>query len=75
MLVSLSNMTQNQTGTIKSINGGHKLKDKLNALGLHESIPITKISNSMLGGPVTIRVGTMEIAIGRRMAEKIIVEV
>jgi len=75
MLLSLQEMTQNQSGIIKAINGGHKLQEKLNALGIREKIKIKKLSNALLGGPVTIRIDSMEIAIGKRMSEKIIVEI
>jgi len=75
MLLTLQEMTQNQSGIIKAINGGYRLQEKLNALGIRETIKIKKLSNALLGGPVTIRIDSMEIAIGKRMAEKIIVEV
>lgn len=47
---------------------------RLNALGIRPGQRITKVSSTLMQGPVTIRVGNAQVAIGFGMASKIIVE-
>lgn len=72
---TLHQLKQGERGRIISFIGGRGVVNKLNALGLREGKEITVISNSFLGGPVTVRVDNTKIAIGHGMAAKIIVEV
>jgi len=49
--------------------------NRLNSLGIIPGRKITKTSSAFAGGPVTVQVDRTLIAIGRGMAEKIIIQV
>ncbi len=73
--IPLDQLQQGKRGLIVDILGGYKLKKKLDALGIRRGKEVTKISNMVMNGPVTIQInGTNNIAIGRGMAKKIIVK-
>lgn len=58
---------------VKKINGGNNLTRKLSSLGIYEGREIEKVI-SYHHGPVVIKVLNSQVAIGRGMAEKIIVQ-
>jgi len=64
-----------QTGTVIGILGGRGLIQRLEALGIRPGKKVTKISSTLLRGPVTLRVDNAQVAIGFGMANRIIVEV
>jgi len=72
---SLNEMPAGQKGFVKAINGGYGLIRKLDLLGIRTGLEITKISGQWMRGPVVIRFGNTEIAIGYGMAQNIMVEV
>jgi ferrous iron transport protein A len=74
-MIALTDMPSGQKGTIAVIDGGHGMIQKLDTLGLHPGIEITKISRQWIKGPVIIRSGHTEIAIGFGMAKKIMMDV
>ena len=72
----LDKLQKGKKGLIVDILGGYKLVKKLDALGIRKKKEVTKISNMVMNGPVTIKLNnTNNIAIGRGMAKKIIVKV
>jgi ferrous iron transport protein A len=73
-MMSLTDMPAGKKGTIVTIYGGHGLIQKLNTLGLRIGKEIVKVSGQWMKGPVIIRSGNTEIAIGFGMAHKIMVE-
>ncbi len=74
-MISLNKMPAGKKGIITDIQGGHGIVQKMNVLGIRPGKEITKISNQLMKGPVIIRSGNIEIAIGYGMARKIMVEV
>lgn len=70
--MNLFQLTSNRPARVVDIVGGHGLRRKLQGLGLRIGSRLVK-SRSM-AGPVVVRVGRTELAIGRGMASKIIVE-
>ena len=48
---------------------------RLEALGIRPGMKVTKISSMLFRGPVTLRMGNAQVAIGFGMANRIIVEV
>ena len=56
------------------IQGGFNFNARLNALGLMPGKRITKISSMMGQGPVTIEIDRVQLAIGYRMANRIIID-
>ena len=72
-LVTLRQMHPGQRGKIIEVQGGHGLTSRLNALGIRPGKIITKVSSMFMRGPVTIQLGSTQVAIGFGMANKIIV--
>ncbi len=60
---------------VVAFNGGPNMKTKLENLGVRIGNEITVNNNSFMGGPITVMSGSTKVAIGRKMAERIIVEV
>ncbi len=73
--ISLARMKQGETGIIIEIEGGHKLRGRLDVMGIREGNIVKKVSGQLMRGPVTIMVGSTHTAIGFGMAQKILVEV
>ncbi len=67
-------MQPGQSGIVFQIQGGHSLINRLNALGIRPGQKIIKTGSTLMRGPVTIKVGNAQVAIGFGMANKIIVE-
>ncbi|MDA3813412.1 MAG: FeoA family protein [Candidatus Cloacimonetes bacterium] len=63
-----------ESAIIKDIVGGRQFINKAESLGIREGVQITKVSSQMMQGPITIKVGQTQIAIGRGMANRIIIE-
>ncbi len=74
--ITLDDLKQGEEGIIVDFLGGYKLRKRLDALGIRRGKKVTKISNMVMNGPVTIKLNNSNnIAIGRGMAKKIIVKV
>jgi len=54
--------------------GGRGMISKLEAMGITPGAVITKISTQLMRGPIIIKSGNTQLAIGFGMAKKIIVE-
>jgi ferrous iron transport protein A len=70
---TLAQMKNGQSGTVVEIQGGRRMLDRLNALGIVPGKKITKTSAMLMRGPVTVEVDRAEVAIGFGMATRIIV--
>ena len=66
----LSQLGIGERATIMEIHGGHGLRQKLFLRGLFEGKPVRVVSNY---GPITVEVDRNIVALGRGMAQKIIV--
>ena len=71
--LTLAKLKNGQSGTVVEIKGGHRLVDRLNALGIIPGKKITKTSAMLMRGPLTIEVDRAEVAIGFGMASKVVV--
>ncbi len=72
--VALSHMRAGQSGTVVGIDGGRGLVRRLSAMGVRPGLRITKVSSMFMRGPVTVRVGRTQLALGFGMARRILVE-
>jgi ferrous iron transport protein A len=72
-LVTLVQLKSGQSGTVVDIQGGRRMTDRLNALGIIPGKKITKTSAMLMRGPVTIEVDRVGVAIGFGMASKVTV--
>lgn len=59
---------------VLEIEGGWNVRQKLNQIGIHVGDTIQVRRCGIAGGPVIIRTHGTEIAMGRRMADKIIIQ-
>ncbi len=71
----LTKLAAGQSAIIKEIIGGRGIVNRLDSLGIVPGKKITKISSMMMRGPVVMRVGSTEIALGYGMAAKILVDI
>jgi len=72
--IPLKQMNAGQGGTVVQIQGGRSMINRLSALGIRPGQRVTMVSSMLMRGPVTIQVGTAQVAIGFGMANRIIVE-
>jgi ferrous iron transport protein A len=75
MTLPLGQMKMNQKGIIVQIAEGRGFNSRLAAMGIRIGNEVTKVSSMLMAGPIVVRVGNTEIALGFGMAQKIIVEV
>jgi len=73
-LKSVCSLKNGEGAKIKEILGGNNFQNKAESLGIRVGVKLTKVSSQMMHGPTTIKVGQTQIAIGHRMAKKIILE-
>ena len=71
---TIHDIKNGESTKIKDIIGGRQFINKAESLGIRKGVQITKVSSQMMHGPVTVKVGQTQIALGHRMANKIIVE-
>ena len=75
-IISLSFLKEGESGVVYDFKGGEKFRKKLESLGIRKNKRIKKISDMVLKGPITIQIeNSSRVAIGRGMAEKIIVRI
>ena len=74
MAIDLTRMRQGERGKIVDIQGGWGLLRKMETLGIKQGTEIVKVSSQLMRGPITIRVGNTQVAIGFGMARRIMVE-
>jgi ferrous iron transport protein A len=74
-IIDMAKLKAGMTGTVDSIHGGHGITNRLDAMGIRPGIKVKKLSGQFMRGPVIIKVGNAQIAIGYGMAEKILMRV
>ena len=72
---NLAELKAGMTGTVTTIDGGHGITRRLDAMGVRSGAKVTKLSGQFMRGPVIIKVGKTQIAIGYGMAKKVLVQV
>ncbi|HEC79477.1 MAG TPA: ferrous iron transport protein A [candidate division WOR-3 bacterium] len=74
-LIDLTQMKSGDTATVKSIKGGFGMVRKLETLGIRPGVRIKKVSAQFMKGPVIVRTGNTQVAIGFGMAHRVLVEI
>ncbi|MBW2989320.1 ferrous iron transport protein A [Candidatus Woesearchaeota archaeon] len=74
MEMRLSRVKSGRSGKVKMIEGGCGMQRKLSSIGIREGKSIKVVSSYPFRGPMVIKAGSTEVAIGRGMANKIIVD-
>ena len=67
----LNNLRKGQTGTIAELPDGKRVNQKLKEMGLRQGMDISVTQVMPMNGPVIIRAGQTQIAIGHSMASRI----
>jgi ferrous iron transport protein A len=71
----LKDLKSGESGKITRIDGGHGMVSRLAALDIRPGSIVKKLSAGVMGGPVTVEVNRIQIAIGFGMAKRILVAV
>ena len=71
----LTDMQAGQTGRVTRIHGGRGFRRRLEALGMRPGMVVTKVSGQIMRGPIIVRIGNSQVAIGFGMAHRVFVEV
>lgn len=74
-MTTLATMRPGQSGVVVDVRGGHNVVERLASLGIRPGKRVVKVSSMLLGGPVTVEVDRSQIALGRQMASRILVDV
>ncbi|NSW76384.1 MAG: ferrous iron transport protein A [Candidatus Atribacteria bacterium] len=73
--VTLPEMKAGEEGTVIGVRGQEGFPRRLWVLGLFPGKRVKKIGSSLGGGPIVISCGTQELALGRGLASRVMVEV
>ncbi len=73
--MSLTQLRAGQRGRVVRIIGGRGLACKLEALGIREGEEIKKVSEQWMRGPVLLKHGHSQVALGFGMASKVFVKI
>ena len=68
-MMSLIELKNNRPARVVAISGGRGFAARLESLGVRVGSSIVKVSHAY--GPVVVKVGSVQIAIGRGMAARI----
>jgi len=71
---NLFDLMPGETGIIKKIGMGKNLYNKISCLNIREEKEITKITQQPLNGPCVIKIDNCQVALGKGIALKILVE-
>lgn len=74
MEIPLSQLREGMVARIKYLTSGFGLQRKISALGIRIGKNVRVVSSHRFGGPIVVEVEGTRIAIGRGVANKIIVE-
>jgi ferrous iron transport protein A len=72
--VTAARMNTGQVGVVESIDGGHVLCSRLDALGIRPGKRIRKVSSAFIRGPSVFELGSSRLAIGFGMANRILIK-
>ncbi|MCK5287747.1 MAG: ferrous iron transport protein A [Candidatus Omnitrophica bacterium] len=73
--ISLDEVKTGEEGIIINIRGGRGVYNRLKSMGIRVGIKIIRVNSNFGSGPVVLRIGRAQTALGFGVAHKIIVEV
>ena len=74
MLTTLEKVYENKKAMVTDIQGGQGIRQRLGQMGIHPGDTITMLRYGALQGPILIEVHGSQVALGRAIASRIIVE-
>lgn len=72
--MNAAQLVNGTSARVIKLSGTGQLGAKLSAMGIEPGSIILKKSSSILHGPIVIQKGPMQIAVGYKMAQRIVVE-
>jgi ferrous iron transport protein A len=73
--MTLDSMKPGQKARVVEIRGGWGIRQKLNELGIYPDQIVSVSNTSIWRGPLLVRINSNEVALGRGVARKVVVEV
>jgi len=73
-MTTLDQVYENKKATVIDIRGGQGIRQRLGQMGIHPGDTITMLRYGALRGPILIEVHGSQVALGRGIASKILVE-
>jgi len=74
MIITLDSIGENKKAKVVSISGGWGIRQRLGCLGIHPGDIITIKKSAIMRGPILISVHGNQVALGRGVARKVMVE-
>ena len=71
---TLDQVYENRNARVINIQGGQGIRQRLGQMGIHPGDTITMLRYGAFRGPILIEVHGSQVALGRGMASKILVE-
>ena len=75
VLIGIDKLRPGGSGVVRSVAGGRGIIRKLEVMGLRPGKVVTKVSSQFMAGPVTVIVDGRQVAMGRGIAARVMVEV
>lgn len=72
--LTLDQIKKDKEVTVVEIEGGWRIRQRLNQMGIHPNDCILIKRSGAMGGPILIQIHGTDVAIGRGMARKIVVK-
>jgi ferrous iron transport protein A len=74
-ILPLTKVAAGRRGRVVEFRGGKGMVHRLETRGIRLGHKITKVSDQLMKGPVTVKVGHTTLAIGHGIASRVMVEV
>jgi ferrous iron transport protein A len=74
MSTTLDKVYENRKSQVIDIQGGQRIRQRLSQMGIHPGDIITILRYGALRGPILIEIHGSQVALGRGIASKIIIE-
>jgi ferrous iron transport protein A len=74
MSTTLDKVYENRKSQVIDIQGGQRIRQRLGQMGIHPGDMITILRYGALRGPILIEIHGSQVALGRGIASKVIVE-
>jgi ferrous iron transport protein A len=74
MSTTLDKVYENRKSQVIDIQGGQRVRQRLGQMGIHPGDTITILRYGALRGPILIEIHGSQVALGRGIASKVIVE-
>lgn len=74
MKCPVTKLKNGRRATVVELQGGSGMASRLAAMGIRVGVKFTKVSGIALKGPVVLRVGGSNVAVGHGIAQRIVAE-